>query len=71
MDGQIYKDRNREFWRRGYFVDTVGKNTKAIEAYIKNQLREDAAAEQLTTEEIDPAPILSHVPDRISAFRRS
>ena len=49
-----YKYRNREFWCRGYYVDTVGKNTKAIAAYIQNQLKEDAAADQLTMEEIDP-----------------
>ena len=35
-----YKYRNREFWCRGYYVDTVGKNTKAIDAYISNQLKE-------------------------------
>ena len=36
-----YKYRNREFWCRGYYVDTVGKKTKAIDAYISNQLKED------------------------------
>ena len=36
-----YKYRNREFWCRGYYVDTVGKNTKAIAEYIKHQLDED------------------------------
>ena len=49
-----YQYRNREFWCRGYYVDTVGKNTKAIKEYIQNQLKEDAAASQLTMEEIDP-----------------
>ena len=43
-----YKYRNREFWCRGYYVDTVGKNTKKIKEYIENQLREDKVAEQLT-----------------------
>ena len=43
-----YKYRNREFWCRGYYVDTVGKNAKKIEEYIKNQLDEDKAGEQLT-----------------------
>ena len=43
-----YKDRNREFWCRGYYVDTVGKNAKKIEEYIKHQLDEDKAGEQLT-----------------------
>jgi len=45
-----YKYRNREFWCRGYYVDTVGKNTKKITEYIKNQLREDAESSQLTIE---------------------
>ena len=31
--------RNREFWCKGYYVDTVGKNTKAIKAYIADQLK--------------------------------
>ena len=43
-----YEYRNREFWCRGYYVDTVGKNAKKIEEYIKNQLEEDKASEQLT-----------------------
>ena len=43
-----YKYRNREFWCRGYYVDTVGKNAKKIEEYIKNQLREDKLGEQMT-----------------------
>ena len=43
-----YKYRNREFWCRGYYVDTVGKNAKKIEEYIKRQLEEDKAGEQLT-----------------------
>ena len=43
-----FKYRNREFWCRGYYVDTVGKNAKKIEEYIKNQLKEDQAGEQLT-----------------------
>ena len=32
-----YKYGNRHFWCRGYYVDTVGKNKKAIEEYIRNQ----------------------------------
>ena len=36
-----YKYGNRHFWCRGYYVDTVGKNTAAIKAYIQNQLKED------------------------------
>ena len=50
-----YKYRNREFWCRGYYVDTVGKNTKKIAEYIRNQLQEDIANDQLTLfENIDP-----------------
>ena len=43
-----YKYRNREFWCRGYYVDTAGKNAKKIEEYIRHQLEEDQAGEQLT-----------------------
>lgn len=42
-----YAYRNREFWCRGYYVDTVGKNTKAITQYIKNQLENDRMTDQL------------------------
>ena len=49
-----YKYRNREFWCRGYYVDTVGKNTKRIAKYIKNQLKEDMLGEQLTIPEAGP-----------------
>lgn len=40
--------RNREFWRTGYYVDTVGKNTQAIKEYIENQLKTDKEADQLS-----------------------
>ena len=40
--------RNREFWCRGYYVDTVGKNTKAIQQYIANQLERDKKDDQLS-----------------------
>ena len=40
--------RNREFWCRGYYVDTAGKNTKAIQAYIQNQLKIDEETDQLS-----------------------
>ena len=43
-----YKYRNREFWCRGYYVDTAGKNAKKIAEYIQHQLDEDKAGEQLT-----------------------
>ena len=43
-----YKYRNREFWCRGYYVDSVGKNTARIAEYIQNQLKEDKLGQQLT-----------------------
>ena len=48
-----YKYRNREFWCRGYYVDTVGKNKKAIQEYIANQIKEDKEMEQMTVYEIN------------------
>ena len=42
-----YKYRNREFWCRGYYMDTTGKNTNRIAEYIKNQLKEDELGERL------------------------
>ena len=50
-----YRYGNRHFWCRGYYVDTVGKNTKKIQEYIANQLKDDLEADQLTLNEyIDP-----------------
>jgi len=49
-----YKYRNRSFWCRGYYVDTVGKNTKAITEYIQRQLEEDRMSAQLTLDDFDP-----------------
>jgi putative transposase len=49
-----YKYRNREFWCRGYYVDTVGKNTKKIKEYIAHQLEEDRALDQMTLDLGDP-----------------
>ena len=49
-----YQYRNREFWCRGYYVDTVGKNTKNIKEYIANQLKEDQLSGQMTMEDFDP-----------------
>ena len=42
-----YKCRNRGFWCRGYYVDTVGKNESQIAEYVRNQLKEDEMGEQL------------------------
>ncbi|MCI8377959.1 MAG: IS200/IS605 family transposase [Lachnospiraceae bacterium] len=50
-----YKYGNRHFWCRGYYVDTVGKNAKKIEEYIRNQLQEDLVYDQMSLKEyIDP-----------------
>ena len=50
-----YKYGNRQFWCKGYYVDTVGRNKKAIQEYIKNQLQEDIASDQISLQEyIDP-----------------
>ena len=50
-----YKYGNRHFWCRGYYVDTVGRNKEKIEAYIRNQLQEDIAVDQISFKEyIDP-----------------
>ena len=50
-----YKYGNRQFWCKGYYVDTVGRNKKAIQEYIKNQLKEDLEYDQMSLKEyIDP-----------------
>ena len=50
-----YKYRNRHFWCRGYYVDTIRKNTKKIEEYIRNQLKEDLEHDQISLKDyIDP-----------------
>ena len=50
-----YKYGSRNFWCRGYYVDTAGKNAKKIEEYIRNQLKEDYIADQISLKEyIDP-----------------
>ena len=48
-----YKHGNRSFWCRGYYVDTVGKNSKKITEYIQNQLEEDKLQDQLTFREYE------------------
>ena len=50
-----YKYGRRNFWARGYYVDTVGRNQKVIEEYIRNQLEEDYMSDQISLNEyIDP-----------------
>ena len=50
-----FKYKNREFWCRGYYVDTTGKNSEKIREYIDNQLKEDRLGEQIGMVELgDP-----------------
>lgn len=50
-----YRYGNRKFWCRGYYVNTVGRNREKIQQYIRDQLREDYIADQLSLfEEYDP-----------------
>ena len=50
-----YKYGYCNFWCRGYYVVSVGKNEKKIKEYIKNQLEEDYTKDQITLKEyIDP-----------------
>ena len=49
-----YKYRSREFWCKGYYVDTAGKNASRIAEYIRNQLKEDELGEQLTVNDSGP-----------------
>ena len=48
-----YKYKQREFWCKGYYVDTVGKNEGRIAEYIKHQLDEDRLGEQLSIPEVE------------------
>ena len=50
-----YRYGNRHFWCRGYYVDTVERNKERIAQYIREQLQEDIANDQLSLKEyIDP-----------------
>ena len=50
-----YKYGNRHFWARGYYVDTVGRNKKQVQEYIRTQLQEDQIADQIGLKEfVDP-----------------
>ena len=50
-----HKYGNRHFWARGYYVDTVGRNKKQVQEYIRNQLQEDQIADQIGLKEfVDP-----------------
>ena len=50
-----YKYGNRHFWAREYFCDTVGKNERIIQEYIRDQLEKDVMEDQISLKEfIDP-----------------
>ena len=49
-----YKYRSREFWCKGYYVDTVGKNERRIAEYVRNQLKEDELSDQIVIPEANP-----------------
>ena len=60
-----YKYGNRHFWCRGYYVDTVGKNAKKIQEYIRRQLQEDALSDEISLKEyVDPFTGKAVVPGR-------
>ena len=46
-----YKYGNRNFWCRGYYADTVGKNARIIGEYIRNQLEENFTSDQMSIKE--------------------
>ena len=46
-----YKYENRQFWCKGYYIDTAGKNAKKIAEYIQNQLKENQVEDQMTIKE--------------------
>lgn len=46
-----YRNGNREYWCRGYYVDTVGRNKKVIAEYIRNQLKEEYTLDQMSIKE--------------------
>ena len=48
-----YKYGNRHFWRRGYYIDTAGKNEKTNREYVKNHLQEDIATDQISLKEFN------------------
>lgn len=61
-----YKFRNREFWCRGYYVDTVGKNESRMKGYVENQRKEDEMGEQLRIPSYSPFRAESNNPTRLA-----
>ena len=67
-----YRYGNRHFWARGYFVDTVGRNRKQVQEYIRNQLAEDHLADQISIKEyIDPFTGSENKKHKINPLRGS
>ena len=65
-----YKYGSRSFWCRGYYVDTVGRNKKVIAEYIRNQLEEDYAADQISIPQNAFLSVLAHIrPDSARDLR--
>ena len=46
-----YKYGNRNFWAKGFFVTTVGLDTKKVQEYIRNQEKEDMMQDNLSNKE--------------------
>ena len=64
-----FKYRNRQFWCRGYYVDTVGKNTKAIKEYIATQLKQDKEASQMSIDDLEDPFTARSSPARLARCR--
>ena len=46
-----YKYGNRNFWAKGFYVSTVGLDTKKVQEYIQNQEKEDMIQNNMTSKE--------------------
>ena len=46
-----YKYGNRNFWAKGFFVSTVGLDTKKVQEYIRDQEKEDMMHDNLSNKE--------------------
>ena len=46
-----YKYGNRNFWAKGFFVSTVGLDTKKVQEYIRDQEKEDIMQDNLSNKE--------------------
>ena len=66
-----YRYGRRNFWAEGYFVSTVGKNEKKIKEYIRNQLQEDIADDQISMKEfIDPFANDKEINNKINSKKK-